>query len=661
MKKLVIFLLIIAALAGAAWVAVPILISKERVVAMVAAQVKEKTGRELKIAGDVSVGIWPNIAVNLSDVSLSNAPWADETPMIAMKKLAISLQVMPLLNKEIRVDELSLEEPVLFLEKNTKGQGNWEFETADALLSRRVSLAQAAAANSKPAEGAVPALAAISLSKVTVRGGSINYQDKAAKTAQSVHKLDLDLGLKDLADPLELDASAEFQGKPITIKGNLTSVKRYLDGNAPTVKAELTYVGLKTVFDGTLNSSNKTPGVQGNIVVDAANLTDVLGKFGIKTGMPAGTLKNFTLKGALRANELEVALEQSNILLDAIDLSGTIRANMAGNIPAVLVDLSGAVLDLSPYFPQEKPKGSAWIPSWISDAHAEATPYSTETIDLSALKGLDFSGRFKLGKLIYHQFTLANVTANAAVKNSRLGLNIPAMQLFGGHGELELGLNAAGAMPGLTLATKLKDVQIEPLLIAAAEINKLTGKGNAIINVSGSGASVQSIMNSLGGTADIRLRDGKLKGIDLAQAVRDLKSVLNPARDSTPRSTDFSEFGGSFIIKQGIANTQDLAMMTPFARLTAQGDVDIARQRFNMNVQPRIVGSMKGQGGELNNKGIMIPLKVTGPFSDPSIAPDLAAVQKEVLKPENIQKALENPDEAKQQIKDIGNQLKNLF
>ncbi|MBI1274897.1 AsmA family protein [bacterium] len=660
MKKLVIFLLVIAALIGAAWVAIPMLVSKEKVVAMVAEQVKAKTGRDLKITGDVSVGIWPNIAVNLGDVSLSNAPWASDPTMLTMKKLSVSLQVMPLLKKEIRVDELTLIEPVVFLEKNAKGQANWQFETAYDLLSRRVNVADNAPAQQQA--GAIPALAAISLSKVTIENGSINYQDKASKTAQSVHELDLKLGLKNLSDPLELDAKAEFQGKPISVKGNLASVQRYLDGEAPAVKAELTYAGLKTVFDGTLNPSTKAPGVQGNMVVNADNLADVLGKFGIKTGMPDGTLKNFMLKGALRANEAEVALEHSHLVLDAVELDGTMRANIAGKTPAIRLDLAGPALDLSPYFPKKQADGSAWMPSWISDAHAEAMPYSTEAFDLKALKSLDFGGKFKFGKLIFHQFTLSNVVSDAVVKNGRANFSIPAMQLFSGAGDLEVTLDANGT-PALTLASKLTGIQVEPLLIALNNIDKLTGKGNAVINVSGTGTSVQGIMNSLGGMADIRLKDGKIKGIDLAQAMRDLKSVFNPARDSTPRSTDFSEFGGSFAIKQGVAHTEDLAMMAPFARLTAQGDVDIARQRFDMKVQPRVVGSMKGQGGELNNKGLMVPLKVSGPFNDPSIAPDLEAIQKEVFKPENIQKAIQDPKAAKEQIKELGKQLnlKKLF
>ncbi len=98
---------LIAILAGlvliviAAILIVPMLIPMETYKNQVVNVVKEQTGRDLRIDGDIGLSFFPNIAVSIGDVGFSNASWAKEEEMAAMQEMRASLKLMPLFSGNV--------------------------------------------------------------------------------------------------------------------------------------------------------------------------------------------------------------------------------------------------------------------------------------------------------------------------------------------------------------------------------------------------------------------------------------------------------------------------------------------------------------------------------------------------------------------------------
>jgi AsmA protein len=59
-----------------------------------------------------------------------------------------------------------------------------------------------------------------------------------------------------------------------------------------------------------------------------------------------------------------------------------------------------------------------------------------------------------------------------------------------------------------------------------ADKDLLEGRGNVALDVSSRGDSVAAMKKALGGTASLSLKDGAIKGINLAQSLRDIKGKL---------------------------------------------------------------------------------------------------------------------------------------
>ena len=218
---------------------------------------------------------------------------------------------------------------------------------------------------------------------------------------------------------------------------------------------------------------------------------------------------------------------------------------------------------------------------------------------------------------------LSNVKAQVKLAGGRLEVAPHSAALYGGTLAGSLGLDAGGNR--VTLKETVQGVQVGPLLRDAAEQDRLEGRGSATLDVAAAGASVAALKKSLGGSARFELRDGAVKGINLAEAIQSLK----PARTNDPsKKTEFSEVTGSFAIRNGVAHNEDLQGKAPLLRLAGAGDVDIGNDTVNYIARVSLVATSKGQGGRdlANLVGVTVPVKLAGPLAKPDVSLDFGEV-----------------------------------
>ena len=69
-------------------------------------------------------------------------------------------------------------------------------------------------------------------------------------------------------------------------------------------------------------------------------------------------------------------------------------------------------------------------------------------------------------------------------------------------------------------------------------------------------------------------------------------------------------------------------MLSPLLRMTGKGSADMPNRTVNYRVDPKVVGTIKGQGGDKDLKGLTVPFTITGSWDRPQVTPDLAAMLK---------------------------------
>lgn len=331
-------------------------------------------------------------------------------------------------------------------------------------------------------------------------------------------------------------------------------------------------------------------------------------------------------KNAINAKDLQLTLDQSQIA-GQFGISNFEK-------PSYTFNLTLDQIDADRYLPPVKEKEAK--PAADKTAKEVATPAAAGSSDfpLETLRDINAKGSFKIGKLKASGISSENIVITIDAKDGLIKLSPLSAELYQGKYQGNVTLDARGDSLKLAVDENLQGVQAGPLLKDLTGNDRISGTANANLKLNGSGKDIDAIKQSLAGNGAFSFTDGALKGINIAEAIRQAKAVISGQRatDATgPVQTDFSSLKGSFTAKEGIVNNQDLELMSPLLRVTGAGDIDIPREVIDYAVRVSIVGTAEGQGGRglEDLRGLTIPVKITGSFENPRPSVDLASVLKD--------------------------------
>lgn len=190
----------------------------------IAEQVKQSTGRDLVIKGDLKLAIGLSPAVAVNDVTFANAPWGTKPHMAKINRFEAQVDLLPLLFGKINVKRIVLNDATILLETDKDGRGNWEF------------VAKTAQEASKPKEEKPTAKSAVQLPAVNqmdIRNANVTYRDGKTGQSTSLALRHATLGASGPSDPLKLDVDGTFNNLAFQVGGRLGSMDAMASAGTP--------------------------------------------------------------------------------------------------------------------------------------------------------------------------------------------------------------------------------------------------------------------------------------------------------------------------------------------------------------------------------------------------------------------------------------------
>ncbi|MCX7145469.1 MAG: AsmA family protein [Sulfuritalea sp.] len=601
----------------------------------------EQKQRKLDITGKLELSVWPDVSIKLGRLTLSEAGGKEE--FLALDSARVAVAVMPLLSKQVKVQRVEVNGLKATLVKRKDGTLN----IADLLggsPEKQSTEVGAGGTASSPLQ--------IDIAGIKVANAQFTWRDEKSGSTTALSNLDLGTG-RVQADSAKQTLAMDALSLATTFSGSGSTAAVRLGLSGVESSAQTLKIG-KLVFDLDAKTGETTvkAHLDSPVAANLAAQTVALDKFSgsvdfANPQMPMKQLK-LPLSGSLRADlaQQTVALELAT-QFDESKIAAKLK--VAKFAPLALgFDLDIDQLNVDKYLPPKK---------------ADDKTAKEGKLDFSALKGLDVNGAIRIGALQVSKLKLAKLNAKIAIAGGRLDVAPLTLNLYEGAANGSLSLNAAGN--SLALKQTLSGVSINPLMKDLADKDLLEGRGNVALDVTSHGDSVMAMKKALAGSASLSLKDGAIKGINLAQSLRDLKAKLGAKQDATQQAkagdkTDFSELTASLKITNGVAHNEDLAMKSPFLRLSGAGDIDIGGGQMNYLAKASVVASSAGQGGEgLDQlKGLTVPVRVTGPFDSLSYKIEFGSLVSDVAKAKVEAKKEEVKAKVEEKAKD---KLKGLF
>lgn len=620
MKK---FLYIAGAVIGiliVAAIAVPLAVPTGTWKAEIEQRVTAATGRKLTIAGPVHLSLLPAIAVIANDVTLANPPGAKDAAMASFGKLEVRVRVLPLLSGKLAIDRFVIDKPVIHLEVNAQGKANWDFSTATTPPQTQASSAGQSSGTSVPN--------GLELGDIRLSNGTVTYDDARANKHYALSAVNATLFLPSLDGPFKADGSLVWNNKKVSVTGEITQPDAAMSGKGSTVGFTVDADPVKLKFGGKV--SGKEPArLDGNLQLDVPNVRDLVKWTGIKADLPGTGFGPLSIKGTLALQGSRYSFTDAAYKLDAIEANGDLAVDTGGKVPYAKATLTTGMLDLNPYLPEPKSAANdnkAPTNAPVTPAERASRGWSTQPIDLSPLKLANADLSLTVAGLRYHALNAGKSVLNVSLKDGRLAADMPQLALYAGTGKSHLNVDAASPKPALAITANLANIDIYPLLKDAIGLESISGKATGDISLNTSGVSQRDLISALNGKGSVRVKDGSVSGLDIGAMITNIGSAFSAAGSGKEQQTGFSDASATFIIANGIARNDDLAMAAPLFRIAGKGTVDMPKRTINYRIEPKLVPDPRGEGGWKNAIGIGVPVDISGPWDKIKYQPDLAGL-----------------------------------
>ena len=237
-------------------------------------QIRDITGRNIKINGDISITILPAIALIANDVSLANINGAKVKNLLQLSSLEVRVAIAPLLGGLISIEKVTLVDPVIELEVLPDGRNNWMLGSKEDFKGGGSSIAKQAQVTSPESKlTSIPKSSSqsIALDSLSVENGTIIYRDSFNGAIEKIEAIDAKFSAASTKGPLESSGGFKFRGVPINFDLNVGEI---IHGRtvAFALKTGAMPGSLKILLAGTLSGLGSNPRIKGSIKGEAKSL-----------------------------------------------------------------------------------------------------------------------------------------------------------------------------------------------------------------------------------------------------------------------------------------------------------------------------------------------------------------------------------------------------
>lgn len=557
----------------------------------------KELGRKLTINGEASLGISliPTLVIN--DVELANAPWAQYPQMVKIKQLKLEFALLPLLQKQVIINNITLSEPEVYLEVSSEGKENWVLGAEEKAAAKNLpeptipqktdgAVKLPVAATSQDGLKVEPApekalIAGFAAKNVSIQNAILMFDDLKAGTQMNVAINSFNLSMNSLDDPLNLNFDVTYDNQPIIGQAVLGSVNEFLKAENPySVDVNVRAYQIQAQAKGGLKN------IMSDIGYDlAVNVYNPAGNFGAP---------ETTLIANLIGNTQKVSADISTLNLANNLIAGKVEADIRAAKPYIKANLNSAQIDLQSFNVQEPLALSLPVFSLIGTAQA-SNLVPDEKVPYEVLNTLNADVILNVRNLIVNEAVSAqNVALTAGLKNGVLNVN-PLVFDFG-QGDIEAQLNVNSKAQKIVLKLNSKNILLQDLHKEFVVENsqdfgiKSGGQTQVFADVSTQGATYRQLVQNLNGQVVTIVGESKVNTGSLhfltGNIVTELLSMINLKVNKNPEinlqcavvRTDLGAGKAKF--------PQSIAIQSKQLNLVSDGVVNLRNDKINFTVTP---------------------------------------------------------------------------
>jgi AsmA protein len=596
MRYLFITAIGLALLLAAAIATLPYMLGGEFVTTQLQQAVSRHTGRTLTLLKAPSVSLFPEAKVSVEGASLSNPQGMFDGTTVSIGRLDVRISPWQFFTRGTDIREITLVRPRVTLAIDAQGRANWSLPDEGGSGSVGSS-----------AGGAIGNVA-----PVRIVDGELTFSDERSGSTFTAGSINAEISLPLAGQPLKTDGTLRWNGELVNLQLFVKDIAR-LAGEGSPVELALQARLMQAAVSGRLRLADGFD-LAGQADMTAPDLRKLAGWAGWETADGPG-LKDVSASGALAIAGGRVSLENAKLGMDGMSANGLVRLLIAGDRPRIEASLGVNRINLDTYAPA--PAGTEAAGGSAPDAGWSDAPVSVAGLNMA-----DATLRLRAGEIAWRKLRFKNASIDATLENGKLAAKLNEVAFYGSKAAGTMEIDGSQNLARLAGTLDAPGVDAQALFSDLAGITAISGKADVKLDLAAAGQTQREMVSTLAGTARFALREGTLNGIDASALVKAVQgSIVDGWQVAGGGDTRLDALSASFEIKDGIAETGDLAAQGPGFEVTGTGQADLLRRRMDLKLEPKIATA---QGGQLT--GLPVPVIVSGPWAAPKIYPGIEGI-----------------------------------
>lgn len=606
--------------------------------------VSERTGYEVRIAGDLRVHVLtPSPRASVQGVTVTNPYWRGRSRLLALDEATIEVKLLPLLIGRVIVERFTVTRPHLDLYMDEEGRANWQ--TPERARAEKAEPA-------RPPD--LPVVRRFVIEDGRVRVEDLKHRLKvdgtlaAAETARSADE-----------KPFRFEAEGTLNREPFRMTIHGGPLINLDPGEPYTFDAQVAAGATQVAARGTLPEPFDLSKARLIAAIVGRDLADLY----FVSGVALPNSRPYRLAAEIRVDGTRITIASIDGQVGGSDLTGRGSVDLGGERPllkAALVsrkldlgDLAaplGVGLDTRDTLDPSKARTLADTKAAPSDPNRRLLP--DLELQTERVNALDAKVTYRAEAVVARRLPFRDVDLGVNLRDGVLTLEPVAFRFDPGRLVGTVRIDARGKVPATRVDLRITGVELAKVkfLKARAKANADRDRGQAKngrtgsgrrgedngllpeepplegvlqgrIRLTGRGASVrQFAANADGGLTFVIPRGevnhafAELTGINVAKG---LGLLLKDDEERTGLRCGIADFK----VENGTVHVRNVLFDTDVVRIAGRGKVDLGRERLDLAIQ--------GKPKKVSVARLRTPIEIQGTFAKPEFGVDAGRLAKQ--------------------------------
>ena len=584
-KKILVILFILILVIVISIVSLIVFVDPNHFRGYISQTVKDKTGYELTIEGDLRWHIWPQVSILTDAVKLSDT--GATKPLLTADNMRLDVELLPLFSKNLAIKNVFIKSALINITDESKGDNAKKYT-------------QTLTPSSQPNTD-------ISENKKNVSNWkfSLNKFEIADSTVALQYNNDL-INFRNINLLLEQNNDKNLS---IELKGNIDknqqdlfySVNANVDLTQFPEKAIIDLKKLDYSYNG-IASSNKA-------------------------------LKG-SATGVFNYQQSPKQLNSQNLVFSVNDNNFTSKINTRfDNKPYVDLQLSSEKLDLTPFL-QQNAKSNKDIP--VQQTSPVVSSVAKDNNQLSILNAFDSKTTINIKEIKANKIIMNNVKLNVDNQDGIATFKDLNFDFANGHITATGTANGKQKTPQIKLNTKINNINLNSFFTQMDMAYDLDGIFNASGILETNSLTTNKLLESLKGNANIVITNAKLNNINIQNIIESAAAKYGNGNDKSgnqKKYTEFHKINTNAYLNQGNIELNSLnANSETLDIISGSGKVGMLNHDLDVNLNIKLLGGWNSKSDTIAKlQKVTIPLRIYGQFSNLRYQLDIAQILSDVF------------------------------